>query len=85
MRRLSTVIDDYVVRVVCLVCAPYFSITVYLLPGTLPGHLAVHYGEPIFVEGTGNEDDTTSEHKVEEVKERIAELIEHGERVRSER
>lgn len=66
-----------------LVGAPYLPITAYLLPVPLPVPLAVHYGEPIIVEGTGNEDDTTIEHKVEEVKARIAELIEHGERVRS--
>lgn len=63
--------------------APYVPITAYLLPVPLPVPLAVHYGEPIVVEGTGNEDDATIEHHVATVKARIAELLEHGERVRS--
>ena len=66
-----------------LVGAPYVPITAYLLPVPLPVPLAVHYGEPIIVEGTGNEDDATIEHHVETVKARIGELLEHGERVRS--
>ena len=45
--------------------------------------LEVHYGEPMIFEGTGNEDDATIEHNVNEVKARIAELIEHGERQRA--
>jgi len=53
------------------------------LPVPLPVQLAVHYGEPMRFEGTGNEDDATIEHKVNEVKHRIAELIEHGERQRA--
>ena len=66
-----------------LMGAPYVPITAYLLPVPLPVPLAVHYGEPMIVEGTGNEDDATIDHKVEEVKARIAALIEHGERVRA--
>jgi 1-acyl-sn-glycerol-3-phosphate acyltransferase len=61
---------------------PYVPISAYLLPVPLPVQLAVHYGEPMRFEGTGNEDDATIDHKVEQVKARIAELIEHGERVR---
>jgi len=63
--------------------APYVPITAYLAPLPLPVQLAVHYGEPMHFEGTGNEDDATIEHKVEAVKARIAELIEHGERQRA--
>ncbi len=62
---------------------PYVPISAYLLPLPLPVQLAVHYGEPMIFEGTGNEDDATIEHKVEEVKSRIAALIEHGERMRA--
>jgi len=68
-----------------LVGVPYVPITPYLFPVPLPVPLAVHYGEPIFEEGTGNEDDATIDHKVEQVKLRIAELIEHGEKVRAGR
>ena len=63
--------------------APYIPVSAYLLPVPLPVQLAVHYGEPMRFEGTGNEDDATIEHKVNEVKTRIAELIEHGERQRA--
>jgi len=63
--------------------APYVPVSAYLLPLPLPVQLAVHYGEPMRFEGTGNEDDATIEHKVNEVKTRIAELIEHGERQRA--
>jgi 1-acyl-sn-glycerol-3-phosphate acyltransferase len=63
--------------------APYVPLTPYLLPLPLPVQLAVHYGEPMRFDGTGNEDDATIEHKVEEVKARIADLIEHGERMRA--
>ena len=63
--------------------APYVPVSAYVLPVPLPVQLAVHYGEPMRFEGTGNEDDATIEHKVNEVKHRIAELIEHGERQRA--
>jgi 1-acyl-sn-glycerol-3-phosphate acyltransferase len=63
--------------------APYLPITPYLLPVPLPVQLAVHYGEPMRFDGTGNEDDRAIEAKVDQVKARIADLIEHGERVRA--
>lgn len=63
--------------------APYVPITAYLAPIPIPVQLAVHYGEPMRFEGTGNEDDATIEHKVEQVKARIADLIEYGERQRA--
>ena len=66
-----------------MVGAPYVPISAYLLPVPLPVQLAVHYGEPMMFEGTGNEDDRAIEHKVDEVKARIADLIEHGERQRA--
>jgi 1-acyl-sn-glycerol-3-phosphate acyltransferase len=66
-----------------LVGAPYVPISAYLLPVPLPVQLAVHYGEPMRFDGTGNEDDKVIESKVELVKARIADLIEHGERVRA--
>ena len=66
-----------------MVGAPYLPITPYLLPLPLPVQLAVHYGEPMHFEGTGDEDDRAIEAKVDEVKGRIADLIEHCERVRA--
>ncbi|HSQ63980.1 MAG TPA: lysophospholipid acyltransferase family protein [Polyangiaceae bacterium] len=62
---------------------PYLPISAYVLPVPLPVQLSVHYGEPMLFDGTGNEDDATIEHQVGQVKARIAELIEHGERVRA--
>lgn len=64
-----------------MVGAPYVPIGLSPIP--LPVQLAVHYGEPMIFEGTGNEDDKAIENKVEHVKARIADLIEHGERVRA--
>jgi 1-acyl-sn-glycerol-3-phosphate acyltransferase len=64
-----------------LVGAPYVPIGISPIP--LPVELAVHYGEPMIFEGTGNEDDRAIENKVEHVKSRIADLIDHGERVRA--
>ncbi len=61
---------------------PYVPLTAYLLPVPLPVQLSVHYGEPMVFEGTGNEDDATIEHKVEQVRARIAEMLERGERTR---
>ncbi len=61
--------------------APYVPIGLSPIP--LPVELAVHYGEPMIFEGTGNEDDRAIENKVEQVKGRIADLIDHGERVRA--
>jgi 1-acyl-sn-glycerol-3-phosphate acyltransferase len=65
-----------------LVGVPYIPITPYLIPIPLPVPVAIHYGEPIVYEGTGNEDDSVIMAMVEEVKERIAALIEEGRKVR---
>ncbi len=63
--------------------APYVPISAYLAPVPLPVQLAVHYGEPMIFEGTGNEDDRAIESKVDQVKARIADLIDYGERARA--
>ena len=65
-----------------LLGAPYVPITPYLFALPLPVPLAVHYGEPMTLEGTGSEDDATIEHKVAQVKARVAELIAKGELAR---
>jgi 1-acyl-sn-glycerol-3-phosphate acyltransferase len=61
-----------------LVGAPYIPITPYLLPLPLPVPVSIHYGEPIHLEGTGNEDDAVISSMIGRVKERIAALIEEG-------
>jgi 1-acyl-sn-glycerol-3-phosphate acyltransferase len=57
---------------------PYLPVTPYLLPLPLPAACAVHYGTPMVFSGTGNEDDAAVEGHVEEVKRRVAELVETG-------
>jgi 1-acyl-sn-glycerol-3-phosphate acyltransferase len=64
--------------------APYMPITPYLLPLPLPVRLSIEYGEPIVLEGTGNEDDHVMMEHVERVKGTIARLIDEG-RARRER
>jgi 1-acyl-sn-glycerol-3-phosphate acyltransferase len=59
---------------------PYLPVTPWLLPLPLPVRLSVHYGEPLRLDGTGNEDDDTIQRQVDKVKERIADLIERGRR-----
>ena len=61
-----------------LVGAPYVPITPYLVALPLPVPLEVHYGAPLHFEGTGSEDDEVITGYVDQVKARIAELIERG-------
>lgn len=61
-----------------LVGAPYVPITPYGLPVPLPVRLEVEYGEPMMFEGTGAEADTVVEGYVEQVRTRIAQMIEAG-------
>lgn len=61
-----------------LLGVPYLPITPWLLPLPRPVPLAIHYGEPLRFEGTGDEDDETTHRQVAEVKGRIATLIERG-------
>ncbi len=65
-----------------LLGAPYIPVTPYLIPLPLPVPVAIHYGEPMVFEGTGNEDDAVVNQMVHEVKERIRALIEEGRRGR---
>jgi 1-acyl-sn-glycerol-3-phosphate acyltransferase len=57
---------------------PYVPVTPWLLPLPRPVPLAIHYGEPLRFEGTGDEDDDVVKGYVEEVKSAIAALIERG-------
>lgn len=66
-----------------LMGAPYVPITPYLLTVPLPVSLEIHYGEPMILSGTGNEDDEVIAGHVEQVRSRIADLIEVGKRHRS--
>jgi hypothetical protein len=54
---------------------PYVPVTPYLLPLPLPVQLEIHYSEPMMFEGTGNEDDSVIQGYVEQVKARIADII----------
>ena len=61
-----------------LLGVPYLPVTPWLLPLPRPVPLFVHYGEPLRFDGTGTEDDETTQRHVEEVKARISALIERG-------
>ena len=68
-----------------LVGVPYIPVTPYLVSLPLPVALEVHYGEPMVFQGNGNEEDSVVQGYVEQVKERIAGLIEDGRKSRHER
>jgi 1-acyl-sn-glycerol-3-phosphate acyltransferase len=68
-----------------LVGVPYIPVTPYLLPLPLPAPMELHYGEPLVFSGTGGEDDEVIAGYVEQVKSRIAGLIEKGREQRNRR
>lgn len=57
---------------------PYLPVTPWLVPVPVPAKISIHYGEPMRFEGTGREDDEVVRGYVDEVKERVASLIEYG-------
>lgn len=59
-----------------LLGVPYVPVTPYGLAAPLPAKLVVHYGQPMRFEGTGDEEDSVVKGYVEQVKARIAGLIE---------
>lgn len=61
-----------------LLGVPYIPITPWLLPVPLPVRVELTYGEPMIFSGTGTEEDEVIAGYVEEVKARIAALIESG-------
>jgi 1-acyl-sn-glycerol-3-phosphate acyltransferase len=65
--------------------APYVPIPPYLLPVPLPVRCDVYYGEPMEFEGDGSEADETIQHYIDQVKARIAKLIERGRAERRQR
>ena len=67
-----------------LLGVPYIPITPWLMPVPLPVRVELTYGEPMTFTGTGTEDDEVIARYVEQVKQKIAELIETGQRRRRE-
>ncbi len=65
-----------------LMGAPYVPITPYFATVPLPVRLQIVYGEPLSLEGRGDEDDEIIVGYVDQVKARIQALIERGRRLR---
>ena len=63
-----------------LLGTPYVPFTPWIAPLPLPARMEVRFGPAMTFAGSGNEDDATIETKVEEVKRRIAALIDEGRR-----
>ncbi|MBI5515952.1 MAG: acyltransferase family protein [Deltaproteobacteria bacterium] len=61
-----------------LVGAPYVPITAYLAPIPLPVSMEVYYGEPLRFPGDGDEDDPVIQAWVDQVKDRIRDMIAEG-------
>jgi 1-acyl-sn-glycerol-3-phosphate acyltransferase len=70
---IPTLVNSYALG--RLLGTPYVPFTPWLAPLPLPARLRVHFGPAMTFAGSGSEDDATIEHKVDEVKGRIAELI----------
>ncbi len=49
----------------------------------LPVKYRIHFGEPLYLEGDGNEEDDAIQERVDVVKRAMAKLLEHGRRQRS--
>ena len=64
---------------------PYLPVTPYVVPLPRPVALDVFFGEPLFFEGTGDEEDVVIQGYVDQVKERISNLIEDGQKIRNGR
>ncbi|ACY17506.1 lysophospholipid acyltransferase family protein [Haliangium ochraceum] len=77
---IPTVVNLY--RVGKLLGMPYIPITPYVLPLPRPVALQLNFGEPMHFAGTGNEDDHEVATYVGEVKNRIAVMLENGQRRR---
>jgi 1-acyl-sn-glycerol-3-phosphate acyltransferase len=65
-------------RIGKLVGIPYVPVTPWIAPLPRPVKLSIHYGEPLQFSGSGSEDDDVVKGYVEQVKARIAALIEQG-------
>jgi 1-acyl-sn-glycerol-3-phosphate acyltransferase len=65
-------------RIGKLLGVPYVPLTPWIVPLPRPVKLSIHYGEPFLFDGSGSEDDDVVRGYVEQVKSRIAGLIEQG-------
>ena len=65
-----------------LFSVPYIPVTPWLFAVPIPAKLEVYYSKPMIFEGSGSEEDEVVNGYVEQVKERIAGLIEVGRRRR---
>lgn len=61
---------------------PYVPITPYILPIPKRVPLELYYGPPMVFEGTGNEDDRVVADHVDQVRGRIADMLDRGHRAR---
>jgi hypothetical protein len=61
-----------------LLGVPYVPVTPWGLPIPLPVHLDLLFGEPLFFEGTGNEDDEYIRECVAKVKASIRKILDDG-------
>ncbi|MBX5484284.1 MAG: acyltransferase family protein [Myxococcaceae bacterium] len=68
-----------------LLQVPYLPVTPWGLPLPLPAKITLHYGEPMYFEGNGREEDDVVHRYVDEVKKRIAALIDEGRALRGGR
>jgi 1-acyl-sn-glycerol-3-phosphate acyltransferase len=75
---IPTVMNLY--KIGKLVGAPYLPVTPWLVPLPRRVPLSVHYGAPMIFSGSATDEDQIIEKKVDEVKERIAQLIEENKR-----
>ena len=80
---IPTVMNLY--RIGKLLGAPYIPVTPWLLPVPRRVPLDIYYGEPMHFTGSETEEDAVIEGYVDQVKDRIAHMIEDGERERGER
>ena len=65
-------------RIAKLIGVPYIPVPPYLLPLPMPVHCEIYYGEAMHFQGNGNEEDHVINGYVDQVRARIAELIEQG-------
>jgi 1-acyl-sn-glycerol-3-phosphate acyltransferase len=61
---------------------PYLPVTPYLLPLPRPTRCAIAYGEPMVFEGDGDEPDEVIATQVDQVKQRIATLVQEARQMR---
>ncbi|MCA9562275.1 MAG: acyltransferase family protein [Myxococcales bacterium] len=64
--------------------APYWPVPPYLIPFPKPTPTAIHYGKPLFFEGTGNEKDEVIQDYVDQVRRSVADLIIEGRKKRGD-